>query len=132
MGNMSALSADMTLNALLRGVTMNVSNDKYLALFLSDPGEDGSSGIEVSKGGYIRRRITFSGPVRENGKSVCKNDIPIVYPIATEDYGNVIFGGIYDAAEGGRYLYKANVGPKQIDTGDRIEFAIGGVSVTQE
>ena len=55
------------LNTLL-GVTFPAPSKCYLALYLSDPGESGTAGTEVSYPGYQRMEVQFSPPADASGE----------------------------------------------------------------
>ncbi|MGY0692990.1 phage tail fiber protein [Virgibacillus sp. FSP13] len=68
-----------------------VNGTVYLALFTSDPGEDGT-GTEVSGGGYKRQVINFGAP---SGGQIT-NSAEVRFPIATASYGTITHVGVYD------------------------------------
>ena len=99
----------------------------YLALFTSNPAEDGS-GTEVSTSGtaYARQSATFT--VSGNTAS---NSGAIEFPTATASYGIVTHVGIYTAASGGDLIaYAALSTSKTIDTGDVFRVPDGDLDVT--
>lgn len=99
----------------------------YLALFTSNPAEDGS-GTEVSTSGtaYARQSATFT--VSGNTAS---NSGAIEFPTATASYGTVSHVGIYTASTGGDLIaYAALSTSKAIDTGDVFRVPDGDLDVT--
>ena len=99
----------------------------YLALFTSNPAEDGS-GTEVSTSGtaYARQSATFT--VSGNTAS---NSGAIEFPTATASYGTVSHVGIYTASTGGDLIaYAALSTSKNIDTGDVFRVPDGDLDVT--
>lgn len=99
----------------------------YLALFTSNPAEDGS-GTEVSTTGtaYARQSATFT--VSGNTAS---NSGAIEFPTATASYGTVTHVGVYTASSGGDLIaYAALSTSKAIDTGDVFRVPSGDLDVT--
>ena len=97
----------------------------YIALFTSNPDEDGS-GSEVSGGGYVRESATFT--VTGNAAT---NAAAVEYPVATAPYGTVTHVGVYDASTGGNLIaYAALTSSKVIDTGDVLRVPAGDLDIT--
>lgn len=97
----------------------------YVALFTSNPAEDGS-GTEVSGGGYARQAGSFS--VSGN---TATTTAAIEYPTATADYGTVTHVGIYDASTSGNLLaYAALTDSKTISSGDVFRIPTGDLDIT--
>jgi hypothetical protein len=97
----------------------------YVALFTTDPAEDGS-GTEVSGGGYARQAGSFS--VTGN---TATTTAAIEYPTATADYGVVTHVGIYDASTAGNLLaYAALTASKNISSGDVFRIPTGDLDIT--
>jgi hypothetical protein len=97
----------------------------YVALFTTDPAEDGS-GTEVSGGGYARQAGSFS--VSGN---TATTTAAIEYPTATDNYGTVTHVGIYDASTSGNLLaYAALTASKNISSGDVFRIPTGDLDIT--
>lgn len=97
----------------------------YVALFTSNPAEDGS-GTEVSGGGYARQAGSFT--VSGN---TATTDAAVEYPTATADYGTVTHVGIYDASTAGNLLaYAALTSAKAISSGDVFRIPAGDLDIT--
>ena len=97
----------------------------YLALFTSNPAEDGS-GTEVTGGGYVRQTVAFT--VTGNTAS---NTAAVEYPTASANYGTVTHVGVYDASTGGNLLaYAALTSSKSIETGDVFRVPTGDLDIT--
>lgn len=97
----------------------------YVALFTSNPDEDGS-GTEVSGGGYARQAGSFS--VSGN---TATTTAAIEYPTATADYGTVTHVGVYDALTSGNLLaYAALTDSKNISSGDVFRIPTGELDIT--
>jgi len=97
----------------------------YVALFTSNPAEDGS-GTEVSGGGYVRQAGSFS--VSGN---TATTSAAIEYPTATASYGTVSHVGIYDASTAGNLLaYAALTTSKTISSGDVFRIPAGDLDIT--
>lgn len=99
----------------------------YLALFTTNPAEDGS-GTEVSATGtaYARQSVSFT--VSGNTAS---NSAAVEFPTATASYGTVTHVGVYDASSGGNLIaYAALTTSKAIDTGDVLRIPLGELDIT--
>lgn len=99
----------------------------YLALFTTNPAEDGS-GTEVSGTGtaYARQSVSFT--VSGNTAS---NSAAVEFPTATATYGTVTHVGVYDASSGGNLIaYAALTTSKAIDTGDVLRIPLGELDIT--
>lgn len=99
----------------------------YVALFTTDPAEDGS-GTEVTTTGtaYARQVGTFS--VTGN---TATTTAAIEWPTATTDYGTVTHVAVYDAVTAGNMLaYAALTASKAISTGDVFRIPAGDLDIT--
>ncbi|MCS5501930.1 hypothetical protein NY607_12415 [Lysinibacillus sp. A4] len=67
----------------------------FVALFVGD--------TEVSATGYVRQPVVFATPT--DGQT--SNDVEILFPIATENWGDISHIGISDASTGGNLLFKS-------------------------
>ena len=99
----------------------------YLALFTSNPDEDGR-GTEVTTSGtaYARQTVTFS--VSGN---TATTDAAVEFPTATANYGTVSHVGIYDASSAGNLIaYASLTTSKAIETGDVFRVPAGDLDIT--
>jgi hypothetical protein len=97
----------------------------YLALFTSNPDEDGS-GTEVTGGAYARQTVAFT--ISGNTAS---NDAAVEYATATESFGTVSHVGVYDALTSGNLMaYAALTSSKAIDIGDVFRVPTGDLDIT--
>ena len=97
----------------------------YLALFTSNPDEDGS-GTEVTGGGYARQTVAFT--VSGNTAS---NTAAVEYATATASFGTVSHVGVYDALTSGNLMaYAALTSSKAIDIGDVFRVPTGDLDIT--
>ncbi len=115
------------LNWLLTAGSATRPTAWYLALFTSNPDEDGS-GTEVSTSGTAYARQTAAFTVSGNTAS---NSAAIEFPTATASYGTVSHVGVYDASTGGNLIaYAALSTAKAIDTGDVLRVPAGDLDIT--
>ena len=78
----------------------------YLALSTTEPQRDGTGVAEPSGGSYVRQAVTPSSLVTSEADGVTfTSDVDIVYPTATTEQGNIVYGAIYDAVTAGNMLY---------------------------
>lgn len=97
----------------------------YLALFTSNPDEDGS-GTEVTGGAYARQTVAFT--ITGNTAS---NTAAVEYATATESFGTVSHVGVYDALTSGNLMaYAALTSSKAIDVGDVFRVPTGDLDIT--
>lgn len=89
---------------LMRGQSITAPNAVYLALFLSNPGDSGTEGTEISYTGYARQPVTFSAPVASGNGLMIQNSSQISFAEATANAGTVTYIGLYDALSGGNLL----------------------------
>ena len=126
---MAALSnylENALLNHILRGQPYSAPDAVYIALYVSDP-TDEDTGTEVSGGGYVRQKVTFSTPT--DGRVTNVSDI--IFPVATSDWGTITHVGIRDAATGGNLLFHAPLQvEKTIQSGDQFVIRAGSLQVT--
>ena len=60
---------------LMRGQSISGFNTLYLGLFLSNPGDTGSEGTEISYTGYARQTIAFSAPAASGSGLMVQNTV---------------------------------------------------------
>ena len=97
----------------------------YLALFTSNPDEDGS-GTEVSGTSYARTSVAFT--VSGNTAS---NTAAVEFPTAGGSWGTVSHVGIYDASSAGNLMaYAALTTSKAIESGDVFRVPAGDLDIT--
>ncbi|GAG12479.1 unnamed protein product [marine sediment metagenome] len=93
-----------------------------LALFITNPGRDGTGGTEVSAGGYGRQTIEFGTP--SVGSSFNSNEV--VFSDATGDWGTVTGFGVYDD-QANLLRIGTLTTPRAIYIGDIVRFSIGAI-----
>ena len=117
----------LVLNWLLTAGSATRPTEWYLALFTSNPDEDGS-GTEVTTSGTAYARQTAAFTVSGNTAS---NNAAIEFPTATVSYGTVSHVSVYDASTGGNLIaYAALSTAKVIDTGDVLRVPTGDLDIT--
>ena len=89
--SMSTYLKNKVLNDNLRTSTV------YAALFTSDS-------VEVNGASYARQAITFIVPT----EGQTSNGADVLFPIATETWGNITHVGIFDSLTGGNLLFQSN------------------------
>jgi hypothetical protein len=105
----------------------------YVGLFTVAPAEDGTTGTEVSGGGYARQAVTF-GAVSQlpSGPAQMSNTADINFPVATAPWGTIVAIGLFDASTAGNLLYYASISPVPINTNDQIRFLAGNLTVRED
>lgn len=114
----------------LRGVTFAAPAKCYLALYLNDPGESGTSGTEVSYTGYQRMEIEFSAPANFSGGMGVQNLVDIKFPASPEAVGTITHVGVLDSLSGGNMLARgAMTEPLLIKKDQSPVFSAGDVAL---
>lgn len=114
----SYYAANLNLMSLLKDDLRTYT----LALFITNPGRDGTGGTEVSAGGYGRQTIVLGTP--SVGSSFNSNEI--VFSAATADWGTIVGFGVYE--DQANFLRVGNLTtPRDIVTGDVVRFSIGAL-----
>lgn len=108
--------------------------DTFVALFTSDPGDDGS-GTEVTGGSYAREIVNQDGTTApfweasDTGTGI-QNDSAITFTTATASWGTITHVAIYDAITAGNLLFHGPLSAsKVVGSGDTFEFAAGELDV---
>lgn len=96
------------LNAL-RGITFAAPAKCYLALYINDPGETGTSGIEVSYTGYKRMEVEFSAPADFSGGVGIQSLADIKFPAPPAAVGTITHVGVLDSISGGNMLARGEL-----------------------
>lgn len=113
------------LGHVFGGTAYTAPGTLYLALFTTNPAEDGS-GTEVSGTAYARQTIAFT--VTNNTAS---NTSAVEFPTAGGSWGTVSHVGVYDASTAGNLLaYAALSASKAIDTADVFRVPAGDLDIT--
>lgn len=89
---------------VLKGVTFTAPSQVYIGLYINNPTETGTSGVELSYAGYERMPITFSEPADESGGIGIKNDSQITFATSSISAGTVTYIGIHDSKVAGNML----------------------------
>jgi hypothetical protein len=113
------------LEHVLGGNAYSAPATLYLALFTTNPGEDGT-GTEVSGTSYARQTVAFT--VVNN---TATNTLAVEFPTAGGSWGTVSHVGIYDALTSGNLMvYAALSQSKVIETNDVFRVPASDLSVT--
>lgn len=91
---------------LMRGQSIAAPGTFYLALFLSNPGDSGTEGTEITYTGYSRQEITFSAPAASGSGLMMQNTSLISFAEANSSAGSVTYVAVFDSLTGGNmWLY---------------------------
>lgn len=113
---------------LLKGTSIGANSTFYLGLFLSNPGESGSAGTEITYTGYARQQITFAAPTASGTGKMIQNDQMVNFAEATSSAGTVTYVGVFDSLTGGNmYLYGSLDQPLVVQSGVSPVFRAGSV-----
>lgn len=113
---------------LMRSTSITAPANLYLALFLSNPGDTGTEGTEVTYSGYARQAITFSAPAASGSGLAMQNTALITFPEAPASAGSVTYVAVMDSLSGGNmWLYGQLDQALTIQTGVSPVFRAGAV-----
>lgn len=96
------------LNTFL-GITWAAPITIYVGLFLSNPTDTGTSGVEISYTGYQRQMVNFGEPVSVLKTTTIKNTNSIIFPKSNKEVGTITYAGYFDAQIGGNMLAYAQL-----------------------
>ena len=122
---------DFMLN-LMRGQNINDNNEwpkVYLAMFVSNPGDTGQEGTEVSYSGYQRQEIAFSDPASDATGLSMSNVSQINFAECPVNLGSpVTHVGVMTTQQGGNMLLYGELDtPLNLQNGITPIFRIGSV-----
>lgn len=123
--SLSNYMEDMLLDALFWKLIFEAP-DKYVALWIGDPGEGGISGSEVTGTGY--ERVNAFGPTWSMSSSgIVTNLLPVTFPEAIGDWGDLTHFAIWDDSLGGNMILYGPlaISPTTIVAGSIPRFAAG-------
>lgn len=130
---MSALSdyaEQAILNHLLRNDPLTSPTTVYLALYTTNPTDDGS-GSEVADSGYAREAVTFGAPSTSDGGYLVANDGTVEFGAVADGSITISHFGIFDASTAGNLLvHGAFTTSRTLETDDIPTVAAGAVTVT--
>lgn len=104
----------------------------WVALFQTLPEADGTSGVEVSAGGYARiKHGPGNAQWAESVPGALYNASPVAFGTPTADWGDIIGVGFYTSLTGGNLLNAAALNTpitiKAFDT--PLQFAVGELTI---
>lgn len=114
---------------VLRNTAMASPTTVYLALYTSDPAEDGS-GAEAVYTNYARQASTWTA-LDANGQT--KNAAAVAFPANGNATASttITHAAIFDALTGGNMLiYGPLANPKTLAVGDVLSFSENGLTLT--
>ncbi|MFA5052749.1 MAG: hypothetical protein WC565_01725 [Parcubacteria group bacterium] len=121
------------LDHVLGGADYSRPATVYIALYTVAP-TDAGGGTEVTGGSYARVAVTNNAtnwPAASGGSK--SNGTAFTFTQATANWGTVVAFAILDAASAGNFLYWGDLTQnKTVDNGDTAEFAIGGITITED
>ena len=124
------------LGHVFGGTTLTPASKQYVALFTTQPGDDGTNGVEVTGDGYARVEVdnnttTWNTPAGASPTTVT-NKIPFTFATATASWGTVTSFGIYDdTAITKKLLCSGSLTSEQsVPSGVTLSFPAGNVSIT--
>ena len=91
------------LNAM-RGTAVAAPVSVWVGMFLSNPGESGTGGTEVSYEGYVRQQLQLTAPTASGNTVGCTNSEALVFPTPPGSSGTVTHVAVFDAQTGGNML----------------------------
>jgi hypothetical protein len=132
-GSKSDYLENKSLDHVLGGGDYTRPGTVYIALYTAAP-TDAGGGTEVTGGSYARVAVTNNAtnwPAASPGSK--QNGTAFTFPQATANWGTVVAFGILDAASGGNLLYWGDLtASKTVENGDTAEFAVSGITITED
>lgn len=132
-GSKSDYLENEILDHVLGGGDYSRPGTVYIALFTAAP-TDAGGGTEVTGGSYARVAVTNNAtnwPAASSGSK--SNGVAFTFTQATANWGTVVAFGIFDAASAGNLLYWGDLtASKSVENGDTAEFAVGGITITED
>lgn len=117
--------ANKLLDHSLGVTSYQMPSQVYIGLFSIAP-INGEGGTEITGAGYARQVIT----VGSASSGLTANTNLIQFPIATEDWGEVVAAGIWDSLTDGNWLFADNVISASVKIGNQYQFSIGNAQVS--
>jgi hypothetical protein len=105
-----------------------ITTTAYVSLHIADPGDTGAN--EVVGPNYVREGpIAFTNAGSD--PTVASNSAIVSFATAAQNWGNVTFFGLWDAATGGHFQgSNAVTPPKYVGAGDLVRFLAGQLTVS--
>lgn len=132
-GSKSNYLENKILDHVLGGADFTRPGTVYIALFTVAP-TDAGGGTEVTGGSYARVTVTNNAtnwPAASSGSK--QNGTAFTFAQATANWGTVVAFAILDALTGGNFLYWGDLTQsKSVENGDTAEFAVGGITITED
>lgn len=96
----------------------------WVALYKTIADDDTPGEEPLTTAGYAREPVTFEeAPDLSDGSSAMWNPDLIQFPVATADWGTLVWTGIHDAATGGNMLAHGQLAViKVVARGDAVRF----------
>lgn len=125
------------LDHSLRGKSLPTPSTTYLALFTSDPTDEGT-GNEVSDSAYVRQDMAKGGeissgwtaPSKSGEGTMSSNAKVLQFPPVADAAVVVTHYAVYDAQNGGNLMYQGEFTvAKELQINDVLSVDIGGLQV---
>ena len=123
------------LGHVFGATSLTPATHQAIALFATQPADDGTGGVEVSGGDYARVTVdndttTWNTPAGDSPTTVT-NKIAFTFPTATGSWGTVAAFGIYDDSGTPNLLCSGSLtSPQSVPSGVTLSFPAGNLSLT--
>jgi hypothetical protein len=114
---------------LLRATNITAPTTVYVALYTTAP-TDTTGGTECTDSAYARLAVTFGAP--SGSPSQVANTNQLDFGIVAGGGYTVVAFAICDALTSGNQLYWASVTSTALTTGQRYQFPVGSLTVTED
>ena len=132
-GSKSDALENEVLDGVLGGPQLALAATVWAALYTAAP-TDAGGGTEVTGGSYARVSITNNAtnwPAAAAGSK--SNGTAIVFPQATANWGTVVAFAIHRHVTNDDILIWGDLtASKSVENGDTAQFAIGGITYTED
>lgn len=135
MPNLTRFAAKKLLDHMLGKAAMTSPSGMWFALFLTDPGPNGSLTGEPTGGSYARVELTSKMSLTDLSTGVSQNTLVAQFPAATAAWGTgaLSYFGYMDSAtpgSGNMWVYGVLTPPITVGIGDSPPFPEGNIRVS--
>ena len=111
-----------------------IAEGHEVGLFSTAPANDSDAGVELAGDGYERQAITFGeiGTNADGHTREMSNSAVLAFGPSGEAWLEAVAFGVFEAATGELKYWDVLPTPKTCGLGDRLEFAIGALVVSED